>query len=71
VVIGEPTSLVACFAHYGYLEAGFVTRSRRIHSSLPELGHNAVESMLRVLLHLGRDRSSPGRLPASSTQSGR
>jgi acetylornithine deacetylase len=55
VVIGEPTSLVACFAHYGYLEAGFVTRGRRIHSSLPELGHNAVESMLRVLLHLGRD----------------
>jgi len=55
VVIGEPTSLSACFAHYGYLEAGFVTRGRRIHSSLPELGHNAVESMLRVLLHLGRD----------------
>jgi len=55
VVIGEPTSLGACFAHYGYLEAGFVTRGRRIHSSLPELGHNAVESMLRVLLHLGRD----------------
>jgi len=64
VVIGEPTSLAACFAHYGYLEAGFVTRGRRIHSSLPELGHNAVESMLRVLLHLGRDplfdRSSSG-----------
>ncbi|WP_305045169.1 M20 family metallopeptidase [Geoalkalibacter sp.] len=55
VVIGEPTGLSPCFAHYGYLEAGFTTRGRRIHSSLPELGHNAVESMLRVLLHLGRD----------------
>ena len=55
VVIGEPTGLAACFAHYGYLEAGFVTRGRRSHSSLPELGHNAVESMLRVLLHLARD----------------
>ena len=55
VVIGEPTGLAACFAHYGYLEAGFVTRGHRIHSSLPELGHNAVESMLRVLLHLGKD----------------
>ncbi|BCS54809.1 M20 family metallopeptidase [Geobacter sp. SVR] len=54
VVIGEPTGLAACFAHYGYLEAGFVTRGRRSHSSLPELGHNAVESMLRVLLHVGR-----------------
>lgn len=56
VVIGEPTSLAAGFAHYGYLEAGFVTRGLRSHSSLPELGHNAVESMLRVLLLLGNDR---------------
>jgi acetylornithine deacetylase len=55
VVIAEPTSLSPCFAHFGYLEAVFVTRGRRIHSSLPELGHNAIESMLRLLLHLGRD----------------
>jgi acetylornithine deacetylase len=55
VVIGEPTSLAAKFSHYGYLEAGFVTRGLRSHSSLPELGHNAVESMLRVLLLLGSD----------------
>jgi len=55
VVIGEPTGLCACFAHYGYLEAGFVTNGLKSHSSLPELGHNAVESMLRVLLHLGND----------------
>lgn len=55
VIIGEPTGLAACFAHYGYLEAGFVTRGLQSHSSLPELGHNAVESMLRVLLFLGND----------------
>lgn len=55
VVIGEPTGLRACFAHYGYLEAGFVTRGLQSHSSLPELGHNAVESMLRVLLFLGNN----------------
>ena len=54
-VIGEPTGLSACFAHYGYLEAGFITHGLKSHSSLPELGHNAVESMLRVLLHLGKD----------------
>lgn len=54
-IIGEPTGLSPCFAHYGYLEAGFVTRGQRSHSSLPELGHNAVESLLRVLLHLGND----------------
>ncbi len=55
-VIGEPTGLAACFAHYGYLEVRFTTRGRKSHSSLPDLGHNAVESMLRVLLHLGKDQ---------------
>ena len=54
-IIGEPTGLAACFAHYGYLEARFVTTGRRSHSSLPEVGHNAVESMLRVLLSLWQD----------------
>jgi acetylornithine deacetylase len=52
VVIGEPTALLPAFSHFGYLEVALVTRGRRIHSSLPELGHNAIESMLRVLLHL-------------------
>lgn len=55
VVIGEPTSLSACFAHYGYLETGFVTHGIKSHSSMPELGDNAVEAMLRVLLFLGKD----------------
>jgi acetylornithine deacetylase len=52
VVIGEPTSLRPAFSHFGYMEMALVTRGRRIHSSLPELGHNAIESMLRVLLQL-------------------
>ena len=54
VVIGEPTALKPAFSHYGYLELALVTEGRRIHSSLPELGHNAIESMLRVLLQLER-----------------
>lgn len=52
VVIGEPTSLRPAFSHFGYMEISLVTQGRRIHSSLPELGHNAIESMLRVLLLL-------------------
>jgi acetylornithine deacetylase len=52
VVIGEPTSLLPAFSHFGYMEVALVTRGRRIHSSLPELGHNAIESMLQVLLQL-------------------
>lgn len=54
VVIGEPTSLRPAFSHFGYMEVSLVTRGRRIHSSLPELGHNAIESMLQVLLQLAR-----------------
>ncbi|SDZ96098.1 acetylornithine deacetylase [Desulfuromusa kysingii] len=53
-IIGEPTSLRPAFNHYGYMEIALVTLGRRIHSSLPELGHNAIESMLRVLLQIER-----------------
>ncbi len=52
VVIGEPTSMLPAFSHYGYMEVALTTQGRRIHSSLPELGHNAIESMLRVLLQI-------------------
>ena len=52
VVIGEPTSLLPAFSHFGYMEIALTTQGRRIHSSLPELGHNAIESMLRVLLQI-------------------
>lgn len=54
VVIGEPTSMRPAFSHFGYMEVSLVTQGHRIHSSLPELGHNAIESMLRVLLQLAR-----------------
>lgn len=52
VIIGEPTSMLPAFNHFGYMEVSLVTQGRRIHSSLPELGHNAIESMLRVLLKI-------------------
>jgi acetylornithine deacetylase len=54
-VIGEPTTLSPCLSHYGYLEVSLTTQGRRIHSSLPELGHNAIDSMLRFLLLLGQE----------------
>jgi len=65
VVIGEPTTMQPAFSHYGYLEMTLQTRGRRKHSSLPELGHNAIESMLRVLLELDRSaifKRQPGQL---------
>lgn len=54
VIIGEPTSMLPASSHFGYMEISLITQGRRIHSSLPELGHNAIESMLRVLLQLER-----------------
>lgn len=54
VIIGEPTSMLPAFHHYGYMEVLLITQGRRIHSSLPELGHNAIESMLKVLLEIER-----------------
>jgi acetylornithine deacetylase len=51
-VIGEPTSLAPCLGHYGYLEVLLRTEGKRAHSSMPELGQNAIEAMLRLLLHI-------------------
>jgi len=44
-VVGEPTNIVPCLGHYGYLEVLLRTRGKRAHSSMPELGKNAIETM--------------------------
>lgn len=65
VIIGEPTSMLPAFNHFGYMEISLITQGRRIHSSLPELGHNAIESMLRVLLQIEKSslfESEPSKL---------
>lgn len=49
-VIGEPTDLAPCLGHYGYLEVMLRTEGKRAHSSMPELGQNAIETMLKLLL---------------------
>ncbi|MBN2284004.1 MAG: M20/M25/M40 family metallo-hydrolase [Deltaproteobacteria bacterium] len=51
-IIGEPTNLMPCLGHYGYLEIQLVTRGTRAHASLANRGKNPVEAMLRVLLAL-------------------
>jgi len=51
-VIGEPTNMVPCLGHYGYLEALLRTEGKKAHSSMPELGQNAIEAMLRLLLQI-------------------
>jgi len=49
-VIGEPTNLTPCLGHYGYLEVLLRTQGKRAHSAMPELGQNAIEAMLKLLL---------------------
>jgi acetylornithine deacetylase len=50
-VVGEPTNLAPCPGHYSYLEVLLRTQGRRAHSAMPELGQNAIEAMLKLLLH--------------------
>lgn len=51
-IVGEPTDLTPCLGHYGYLEVLLRTRGKRAHSSMPELGQNAIEAMLKLLLQV-------------------
>jgi acetylornithine deacetylase len=51
-IIGEPTNLTPCLGHYGYLEVMLRTQGKRAHSAMPELGHNAIEAMLKLLLRI-------------------
>jgi acetylornithine deacetylase len=51
-IVGEPTNMVACLGHYGYLEVLLRTRGKKAHSSMPELGQNAIETMLKLLLRV-------------------
>lgn len=51
-LVGEPTNLTACLGHYGYLEVLLRTQGKRAHSSMPERGQNAIETMLKLLLRV-------------------
>jgi acetylornithine deacetylase len=51
-VVAEPTNMIPCLGHYGYLEVLLRTRGKKAHSSMPELGQNAIENMLKLLLRV-------------------
>lgn len=51
-VVAEPTELRAIRANKGVLRWEIVTRGKSAHSSRPELGHNAITDMARVILAL-------------------
>ncbi len=51
-IVGEPTRLVPCFSHYGYLEFMVSAAGRRLHASQASIHDNAVFTMLNTLLRL-------------------
>ncbi|MDD5312516.1 MAG: M20/M25/M40 family metallo-hydrolase [Dehalococcoidia bacterium] len=51
-VVAEPTNMLPCLGHFGYLEVLLRTRGKKAHSSMPELGQNAIENMLKLLLRV-------------------
>jgi acetylornithine deacetylase len=51
-VIGEPTDLIPCLSHYGYLEIQLATHGKRMHASLATNRQNPVDAMLRLMLRI-------------------
>jgi acetylornithine deacetylase len=53
-IIGEPTDLIPCLNHYSYMEMKIESSGRRMHASMANQGHNAIQSLLTVLKDLTR-----------------
>jgi len=49
-IVAEPTGMSPCFSHFGYLELVLTTYGKRMHASLATKEHNAVRSMLKMLM---------------------
>jgi len=59
-IIGEPTALVPCTAHYGYLETRLISTGQRAHAAVPEAGGNAINAMLAWMMKIiGQSQSPP------------
>ncbi|HDS83989.1 MAG TPA: M20 family peptidase [Phycisphaerales bacterium] len=52
-IVGEPTELMPCLAHYGYIEMLVRASGTRRHASMAGREYNAIMAMLRMLLRLG------------------
>ena len=52
-IVAEPTDLVPCLGHYGYLEMLVQAFGRRRHASMAGREYNAIFHLLRMLMSLG------------------
>lgn len=57
-IIGEPTNLSPCLAHFGYMEVLLRTFGKRMHASLANKKENAIEIMLNGLIEIGQHMST-------------
>jgi len=50
VIVGEPTDLLPCVSHNGYMECQLTAQGSRAHAAVPEFGANAIHAMLSWIL---------------------
>ena len=60
VIVGEPTDLLPCVAHNGYMECQLTTQGSRAHAAVPEFGANAIHAMLTWILAIFDTLLEPG-----------
>jgi acetylornithine deacetylase len=60
VIVGEPTDLLPCTGHNGYLECQLTAQGSRAHAAVPEFGANAIHAMLTWILAIFDALLAPG-----------
>jgi len=60
VIVGEPTDLLPCTGHNGYLECRLTAQGSRAHAAVPEFGANAIHAMLTWVLAIFDALLAPG-----------
>ena len=60
VIVGEPTDLLPCTSHNGYLECQLTAQGSRAHAAVPEFGANAIHAMLTWILAIFDAFLAPG-----------
>lgn len=51
-IVGEPTHLVPCLSHFGYVEIQIAAEGIRTHASLADPARHTVETLLHTMLEL-------------------
>jgi len=60
VIVGEPTDLLPCTSHNGYMECQLTAQGSRAHAAVPEFGANAIHAMLTWVLAIFDAFLAPG-----------